>query len=223
MWLTTLLTPAIEAARIHAPPPIELRSLGELGGLCRPLPDDPDSRICLSHRCVLWSKQSIIVLYLHEACHRLLGWAPGDDQHDCVFASFLHCLLARCDKAGVTEGAVLTLGLYELQDLPPALAAETDGGIGRSMAWSISTSNELSASGLGAEELGVEIRRRYNLWLGKLADEPLQVARARAAVAARVQAVSVLREKLFLRNLLIAALSVFVVLMLVLMSRVTAS
>lgn len=207
VWLTALLTPAIEAARIQAPPAVELRPMGELGGLCRPLRHDPDARICLTHWCVLWPSQSLVILYLHETCHRILG--PGD--HDAAFDALLHCLLTRTHDAGVTDEAVLALGLYEFADTPSELVdAEPDGGVGRSMTWSISTSNKLSPSDISAEELAVEIRHRYNVWLDKLAQEPLLAARAQAAVAARIEAVSMLREKLFFRNVLVGGLSMLV-------------
>ncbi len=62
MWVTASLTPAIEAARVHAAPAIELRPVGELGGLCSPLRHDPDSRVCLSHRCTIGSAQSLVVV-----------------------------------------------------------------------------------------------------------------------------------------------------------------
>ncbi len=173
----------------------------------------------MTHLVLHWSHQSIIVLYMHEACHRMPGWAPGDDEHDCVFAALLRCLLTRCDDAGLTDGAALTLGLYELQDPPLALAAEPDGGIGRSMTWSITTAHGLAGSDLSAEEIAVEIRRRYDVWLDELAQEPVQVARAKAAAVARAQAVVALREKLFFRNVLIVGLSVLVVVMFGLMVR----
>lgn len=217
-WLQALFAPVIAASRLQAPPPIELRAMGAWGGVCRSMSFDTDGRVCLSQLALHWSRQSLVIVYVHETCHRLLCWAPGDDDgHDGAFAALLHCLLSRCDRASVTDGAALSVGLYDLADTPSMLVDESDAGAGRSMAWAVSTSNELSPSDISAEELAVEIRHRYNVWLDQLAQEPFQAARARAAVAARVQTVSTLREKLFVQNALVVGLCMLVVVMLGLM------
>lgn len=220
-WLSSLLLPVISAASIRNPPPIELRAMGRWGGQCRSVDVDPDRRICMSHLALHWTHQSMVVLYLHEACHRMLGWAPGDDEHDAAFAALLHCLLSRCDRASVTDGAVLSVGLYDLANTPWMLVDEPDAGVGRSMAWAVSTSNELSQSDLSAEELAVEIRRRYNVWLDDLEEEPARIERVRTQAAqqekTRRLVVQGLHEKVSSKNIAISCLSLLVLALLVLL------
>jgi hypothetical protein len=217
-WLSALLLQPIDAARIENPPALELRGLGgDIAGVCMAHDHAPDGRVMLSHRALLWHPQAIVITYLHEAAHRLLRWQLGDDPHDAAFFALLHCFLKRCDAGGVTVRADLSLDLYALSDVPPVLSGEPDGGVGQAITWALSVSRELAQTDLSAEALAVEIRIRYEAWLALLDQRPVQVARAQAAVTARVQAVAVLREKLFVRNLLVVGLSTLVIAMFILM------
>ena len=215
-WLSALLLPAIAAARIENPPPLELRWLGgDIAGLCLPLDCAPDGRLFMSHRSLLWHPQTIICVYLHEAAHRLLGHGA----HDASFFALLHVMLARCDAAGVTSGGVSNLGLYDLQCVPAEVLADGDGGVGRALTWSVRNAVDLAGQDLTAEQLAAAVLGRHLEWLGQLRTAPslaLASASRRNAEARAVRAeLQRLAEKIFTRNVLVCALASLLVLLVI--------
>lgn len=201
-WLQHLLGPVIAACQFRSPPPVMLRPTGVYRGWCEPLEMAADSRVSMSGRARFWSPRELIVVYFHEAAHRLL---PG---HDPVFACVAHALLLRSDAAGLTDGAALVYtNLYNIADLPLALAEGPDQGLGRCVAWSVLTACELAVTDLDAEDLAAEVVRRFDLWIAEFASEPARRAQRLRQVARQQQVVEQLKEKVWTLTWTVSVLS----------------
>ena len=193
-WLQQVLDPVIAACRFRSPPPIELRSTGDWRGWCASTGMATDGRVSLSGRARFWPRRELIEVYLHEASHRVL---PGCD-HDPVFCCLAHALLLRADAAGLTnDAASIYTNLYNIADLPAALANESDQGLGRALAWSVLTARELAATELDAEDLAAEVARRFDLWITEVAGEPVRRAQRLRQMARQQEVVEQLQEKVW--------------------------
>jgi hypothetical protein len=185
-WLRSLLTPVANACRMQGTYGIELRPTGRFGGFALDSMFVPDGRVSVSSQLILWSRRSIVATILHEWAHRLLG---PDHAHDAAFAALQQALFLRVDAAcpprAGEEGLQLQFAasLYDAQDLPDALVAHADGGLGEAWRWAMVTARSLAPSPLSAEALAAEISGRYKAWI-------LQLEAAPAAAAARAQTIA---------------------------------
>lgn len=187
-WLRSLLTPVANACRMQGTYGIELRPTGRFGGFALDSTFVPDGRVSVSSQLILWSRRSIVATILHEWAHRLLGL---DHAHDAAFAALQQAFFLRVDAAAACpprageEGLQLqfSASLYDLQDVPDALVAHADGGLGEAWRWAMTTARELAPSQLTAEALAAAISGRYADWI-------LQLTEAPAAAAARAQTVA---------------------------------
>lgn len=178
----------------------------------------PDRRVSISNQVHFWTRANLISTYLHECAHRLL---PGRG-HDPAFAALLTALLLRSDAAGLTEDAASTsINLYCISDLPAELDDDADDGLGRCISWSVLTARELTVTELAAEDLAVEVVRRFDKWLAEVADEPSLHARAvRSESLARIaqeRVVERLKDKLFISSFAACLSSVLLVLTIVML------
>lgn len=124
--------------------------------------------------------------------------------------------------AGLTaHAASVYTNLYNIADLPDALAEEPDQGLGRSFAWSVLTAHELAVTELDAEDVAAEVVRRFDEWLVELAHEPVLRAQAlRSASLGRTaqgREVERFKDKLFILNFLAGISSVLLVLTVVML------
>ena len=144
--------------------------------------------------------------------------------HGPAFFTLNYLMRLRVDAAGasVLQGASLAslVTLYDVSDTPAELHDDPDRGVGRCMRWSIETALKLAPSNLSAEALAVEIVKRYQRWLEELEDEPRRAGLATAKVERdlqkQVEAVTKLKDRLFVSNF-VAALSLVFLLLLALM------
>ena len=205
-WLQHVLGPVVAACRFSSPPPVELRPTGSTWrGWCESFDMAPDGRVCLSGRARFWSRRELIAVYLHEAAQRILP----DHDHGPVFAYVAHALLLRADTAGLTaHAASVYTNLYNIAaDLPDALAAESDQGLGRSLAWSVLTACELAVTELDAEDLAAEVVHRFDLWAAEVAGEPARREQRLRQVARQQQVVEQLKEKIWTLTWIVSVLS----------------
>lgn len=205
-WLSAALDPVIAACRFRTPPPVELRPTGQWQGWCLPIGMAPDRRISISGRARFWRRHELVEVYVHEAAHRLIDHA----RHDPTFFCLNHALLLRVDAACSTRGALAsTTGsdLYDISDLPKELTEDPDGGLGRSLSWAVVTARELAVSELDAEDLAIEVMKRFEQWLVDVANEPKRRAHEqRRSIGDRGQRITQLTEKVWTRNLVIVLL-----------------
>ena len=93
-WLRRLLLPACAAAKLE-PVPLEIRPTGRWAGWAPGEDYSPDGRVNLSSKIIFWTSESIISVYLHEACGRLLEGREVQD-HGPEFIALNAILLSRC-------------------------------------------------------------------------------------------------------------------------------
>ena len=207
-WLRHLLAPVISACQLRSPAAIELRPTGDWRGRCQPLDEMPNGRVCLSGRARFWSHRDLIALYLHESAHRCL---PGRED-DPVFSCLTHALMLRTDVAGLTvHAAPVYADLYNISDLPAALADEPDQGLGRALSWSVLIARELAVTELDAEDLAAEVVRRFDLWIAEVAGEPARRAQRLRQVSRQQEVVERLKEKVWTLKCVVSLLSLLVV------------
>ena len=121
-WLQYILQPVVEACGFDNPPPLEVRPTGGWGGWCYPEGYAPDGRVCVSSQIVLWRKEHIISVYLHESSHRLLArWPDEFASHGPIFFTLNSLLLARCKSFFQAQHEFAEMGFYDLQDRPAEL------------------------------------------------------------------------------------------------------
>lgn len=219
-WLASALDDAIAACRFKAAPPVELRPTGHWLGWCLPTGMAPDRRISISGRAHFWRRHELVEVYVHEAAHRLIDHG----RHDPTFFCLNHALLLRVDAAGSSRGALAsTTGsdLYDISDLPEGLSTDPDGGLGRSLSWAVVTARELAVSELDAEDLAIEVMKRFERWMVDVADEPKRRAQQeqRRSVGDQGQRISQLTEKVWTRNLVIVVLLSLIVSIVVIAQR----
>ena len=125
-----------------------------------------------------------------------------------MFACLAHALLLRSDAAGLTDGAALVYtSLYNIADLPLALADGPDQGLDRCVAWSVLTARELTVTELDAEHLAAEVVRRFDLWMAEVAGEPARREQRLRQVARQQQVVEQLKEKIWTLTWIVSVLS----------------
>jgi Protein of unknown function DUF45 len=160
-WLSRLLDPVVQAVKLTAPPPIEIRPTGRWGGWYETDPRySPDYRISISSQIVFWSAEGIRYMFVHEACHHLLNRHKVQVQsHSAEFFCLNAALLLR-SAAFFDASPLLKLSLYELQDEPEALADQPEAHT-IAMAWALGEAPKLAATDLTAEELAGEVVKRW--------------------------------------------------------------
>lgn len=128
-WLERLLEPVAEACRFESAPPVELRPTGHWGGWCQNRSETPDGRVCISRLLEYRPAESIVSMYLHEACHRILE-PHNVAVHGSEFAALLEVLYLRSISAinaphWRSSGVGPFLSIYDFQDAPDlALSVE---------------------------------------------------------------------------------------------------
>lgn len=190
-WVRMLLAPAIQAARIEKPAPIELRPCGHWAGWAAGPDLAPDGRVCIDSQARFWSRDKVILIYLHESAHQMLRAAGDDASHAASFFAMQHVLLQRLDLAQPTRPSAWAdaAKLYDLQDPPEPLEDEPRSAwLPRALGWAIAVADELAPGQASAEECAAEISARYAAWCEDLAAEP-------ARIAAEQQAAAIARKK----------------------------
>ena len=166
-------------------------------------------------------------MVLHEWAHALIQRVEGAHVgHDAAFLCVNLAIRLRADVAGASPATGYSLvsmaSLYDLADadLPDSLHDDPDHGVGRCVTWSITTAHELAPTNLSAEALACKIVERYQAWLVDLADQPrraeLATAKVERGLQKQVEAVTKLKDRLFVSNF-VAALSLVFLLLLALM------
>lgn len=161
-WLSRVLDPVIEAVKLTAPPPVEIRPTGCWSGWCSDSPSAPDGRIVLSSRIVFWKQEAIVDIYLHESTHRLLDRHNAQD-HSVEFFTLNAALLLRAAEF-FDANPLLKLSLYDLQDAPEALKNHPEANT-TAMAWALAEAPKLAESELSAEELAGEVVARWKKFI----------------------------------------------------------
>lgn len=213
-WLHRLLTPVVAACRLQGTYPIELRPTGQWGGFALASTFVPDGRVAVSSQLILWSRRSIVATILHEWAHRLLG---PDHAHDAAFAALQQALFLRVDAAAACppsageEGLQLqfSASLYDLQDVPDALVALADGGLGEAWRWAMITARDLAPSQLTAEALAAAISGRYAAWVLLLEAAPAEAAARAQTVADAAASAKATRDELQRTNGLLRSISIW--------------
>lgn len=161
-WLSRVLDPVIEAVKLTAPPPVEIRPTGCWSGWCSDSPSAPDGRICMSTKVVFWRRETIVDVYLHEACHRLLD-SHEVQSHSAEFFCLNAALLLRA-AAFFDSNPVLKLSLYDIQEAPEALQDHPEAHT-IAVAWALDEAPKLAKSNLTAEELAGEVLGRWKEYI----------------------------------------------------------
>ena len=187
-WLQRVLEPVCMAARLK-PLRLEIRPTGRWRGSAPNHDDAPDGRVILSSKIVFWTNESIISVYIHEACHRLF---EGRDvlTHGPEFAALNCIFLARC-KEFFRLDPLFQIDLYDCQDCPAELANEP-GWRGLVLNFAIETVATFADSKTDSEELAVKVIAAWQNWLGRR-QRQLAAGVLHAAQAARAR---VLRDEL---------------------------
>jgi hypothetical protein len=214
IWLQTALREVLAVCLFDSPPPIELRPTGRWLGWCSARDMAPDGRVVISGRARFWSQKALVLVYLHEVCHRLIP----NGLHDPAFLCMNLCLLLRADLAALGDHVLLvnSASLYDIQDLPSQLADEPDHGLARSIQWSVLTARQLVQDGpdTSAEALAVEVQKRFDQWLSDLDDEPKkraqQVQQEAQQMARQKAALAGLQEQIFTLRLVVGGLGFLV-------------
>lgn len=161
-WLSRVLDPVIEAVKLSAPPPLEIRPTGKWSGWCSDSPSAPDGRICISTKVVFWRQETIVDVYLHEACHRLL-YSHEVQSHSAEFFYLNATLLLRA-AAFFDSNPLLKLSLYDIQEAPEALKDHAEAHT-LAMAWALDEAPKLAESDLSAEELAGEVVAKWKKFI----------------------------------------------------------
>lgn len=174
-WIINILQPHIEACRFsNSAPSIEFRPM-TVAGFASTF--QTDSRVCISNRCVFWSKHSIVNTVFHEYTHQLIYQfkkIKNDipiDGHGAVFFLVLMSLFKRIDSANKNNSMMLSLNLYDFQDIPDDWAEIESNHL---LQWQTEVLNfalenhrELADSNLCAEDLTAAA---YQKWMDYLFD-----------------------------------------------------
>lgn len=196
-WYKNLLEPVCRAARL-TPYPLEVRQTGRWGGWCSNSDAAPDGRVIVSSEVVFWTAESILSVYLHELCHRLLD---GRDQqsHGPVFVALNALVLTRC-SAFFRSDPIEKLSFYDLQDCPPELEQDPNWR-GLVVNFVVETVAQFADSDVDAIELPKMVEEAWAAWLKKReVDAAAHAALAKQAAKAKSLAaqIAVLRQQRFI-------------------------
>ena len=179
-WLRRVLEPVVEACHFERAPPLEVRPVGAWAGVCDSRTFAPDRRVSLSSKLLFWSSETIVSVYLHECCHRLLESHVGM-KHRPEFLCLNAVLLLRSEAAFESD-PIFKLDFYDMQDCPPELENEPNWR-GVVLNWALPVAAELAATDTSAEALADAVCQR---WQDFLQDrETTRVQAAQEVVAAR--------------------------------------
>ena len=165
LWLQNLLSPVVEACRFEQVPPLEVRPTGRWGGWKESKDSAPDGRVCISNKLIFWTSENLIVVYLHEAAHRLLE-GKNVMAHGPEFFCLNAALLLRADQFFFGD-TLNKIGFYELQDRPDAPGFRDENWAGQVLNWGLSTAGELvkNETDSSAEQLCVLVCQRWQDFL----------------------------------------------------------
>ena len=195
-WLQRMLLPVCAAVRLQ-PLPLEIRPTGRWAGWAQHGDYAPDGRVILSSKIVFWTNESIISIYLHEACHRILEGRNVTD-HGPEFVALNAVLLARC-KEFFRHDAFFQIDLYDFHDCPIELAHEPSWR-GLVLNFGIETAATFADEKTDADELASKVIEAWQGWLSRrecqLAAGVLQVNQAAKSAVLQAELASLRRDVL---------------------------
>lgn len=180
LWLRRVLAPVVEACRFECAPPLEVRPVGAWAGVCDSRTFAPDRRVSLSSKILFWSSETIVSIYVHECCHRLMEPHIGM-LHRPEFLGLNAVLLLR-SKAAFESDPIFKLDLYDIQDCPPELDNELNWR-GLILGWALPMAAELAATEDSAEKLADVVCESWKSYVQERA--AACIAAANEATAAR--------------------------------------
>lgn len=187
IWLQQILMPAAAAAGIEDAPPLEIRNCGRYSGWASPPDYAPDGRIAISQTALHRPRESLVYVYLHECCHRLLN-GHNVQAHGVEFYTLLATLLTRLDTACYLKPLTpwaWRLDGYDSQDPPPPMSDLAPAlWRPRALAWALTQAEELAPTSMPARALADKICTRAAHWYSQLEVEPTQEKKRQKQIAA---------------------------------------
>ena len=201
-WVTATLTPVLQAVRADGRPIVFKRVGGGYSGFAPGgLMDCPDGHISLSHKVEIYSKAALIQIYIHELAHALVDEAEAKIEgkeirchgHDSAFLALQLVLCLRVDKSNGVDGSTLSsrvtalsLGLYDIQDPPPALKERPRSEwVPQCISWAMKQADTYIDSDASALDCAVSICTSYWSWVADLESLPAKQALQQALIQSR--------------------------------------